>query len=211
MYPGSCLSTPVGGVYKIAIHGVRACVFMLSPMVLYLGTRQHGDCTCTCTCAWPPPAPAPAARTCALIAFQRFRGIEFSPGRVRPGVGLSISRNPIQQTGRRHKPMVQESDGRATDQQSQPVTVITARVITYDSCLCWWEMWLHGAVGKGRDLVPVSQFIRTIPPSCALPRVSGEDPLLSRLEGSHLSIPACPGAVGGGETSSPLLWHVSDV
>lgn len=55
-------------------------------------------------------------------------------------------------------------------------------------------MWLRGPRGKGRDLAPASQFVRTILPP--LPQVSGEDPLPFELwkedASPFLPSPACP-------------------
>lgn len=105
-------------------------------------------CTCSCTCAWPPPAPA--ARTCPLIAFQRFRGIEFRRWQGWAGGGLV------------HLPKPNSTDGKAPQAWCRKVTAKGHRpAITachsnntpryYNSCFCWWapEMWLRGGRGEG--------------------------------------------------------------
>lgn len=99
----------------------RACaVYSCLPerCELYPGTSQHGRLA-----AAPAPTlgphPLPLLHPLlAVIAFQRFRGIEFNAGRVWAGGWLAYLPKPNSYgRGRRHEPMVQEAV-MVTDQQS---------------------------------------------------------------------------------------------
>lgn len=134
MYLGRCLFTPVGGAYKIAIHGSCLCIHAFPNGVVpkYRTTWQlHLPAPATAPAPALGPRPRPPPAPALLLHSNVFEALSS----VLAGLGRgwacpSPARNPIQQTGRRHKPMVQEGDGQATDQQSQAVTVITVRVIT---------------------------------------------------------------------------------